>query len=96
MSRATPTGTLLFGALFAIRFGLKYAFPQLSGGQAYAPGSALAHPAANVLGWTDAGLVFSTAMLLSAAATTWWRTRHLAAERRAKALPPPEASSDQS
>jgi hypothetical protein len=43
------------------------------------------HPAAGVIGWTDAGLVFSTALLLAAAATTWWRTRHLVTVRHAKA-----------
>jgi hypothetical protein len=86
MSRATPIGTMLFGALFAVRFGLKTLFPQLAGGSAYASPSAIAHhPAANVIGWTDAGLVFSTAMILATAATTWLRTRHLVAERRARA-----------
>src|SRR5947208_17135435 len=41
MSRATPTGTVLFGAIFAIRFGLKYAFPQPGSGAAFTPASAL-------------------------------------------------------
>lgn len=95
MSRATPIGTIIFGALFAVRFGLKLVFPQLNGGGApYNPQSMNLHPAATVIGWTDAGLVFSTAMLLSTAATTWWRTRHLESERRVKAAnigdsPPP-------
>lgn len=85
MSRATPVGTIVFGALFAARFGLKLVFPQLSGGGApYGPASMNLHPAATVIGWTDAGLVFSTALLLATAATTWWRTRHLATEGRAK------------
>ncbi len=95
MSRATPIGTIIFAALFAMRFGLKLAFPQLSGGRSpYAPPPANFHPAASVIGWTDAGLVFSTAMLLSTAAITWWRTRHLVAERRGRSqsigdAPPP-------
>ena len=84
VSRATPIGTVIFAALFALRFGLKFAFPELNGGVTpYGPPAALsAHPAASVIGWTDAGLVFSTAMLLSTAATTWWRTRHLVAGRQ--------------
>jgi hypothetical protein len=82
MGRSTPIGTIIFAALFAARFGLKLAFPQLNGGQAYTtPG---AHPAASAIGWADAGLVFSTAFLLSTAATTWLRTRHLMAEQRAR------------
>jgi hypothetical protein len=85
MSRATPIGTIVFGVLFAARFGLKFAFPQLNGGGTpYGPPAMNLHPAANVIGWTDAGLVFSTALLSATAATTWWHTRHLVAERRAK------------
>ena len=76
MSRATPIGTIIFGALFAVRFGLKLVFPQLSGGGTpYGPPSSNLHPAAGVIGWTDAGLVFSTALLLATAATTWWPRR---------------------
>src|ERR1051325_9572029 len=85
MSRATPIGTIIFGALFAVRFGLKLVFPQLNGGGTpYGPPPPNLHPAASVIGWTDAGLVFSTALLLATAATTWWRTRHLIAERHGK------------
>lgn len=82
MSRATPIGTIIFGALFVIRFGLKMIFPQLNGQTAYSPPSAHLHPAASAIGWADAGLVFSTAFLLASAATTWLRTRHLIAEQR--------------
>ncbi len=89
MARATPIGTVIFAALFALRFGLKLLFPQLNGGtQPYGPAPPNFHPAASVIGWTDAGLVFSTAMLLATAATTWLRTRHLAAERRARKSAP--------
>jgi hypothetical protein len=93
MSRATPIGTIIFAALFAVRFGLKLAFPQLNAGQAFGPYAAAAHPAASVIGWTEAGLVFSTAMILAAAVTTWFRTRHLVEQRRARQVqtpPPPE------
>jgi hypothetical protein len=83
--RATPIGTIIFGALFAARYGLKLAFPQLNGGGAPYGAMAHAHPAATAIGWTDAGLVFSAAMLLATAGTTWWRTRHLVAERKARA-----------
>jgi hypothetical protein len=83
MARATPTGTIVFAALFATRYALKFV---TSGGNPYAPPPA--HPAANAIGWTDAGLVFSVAMLLATAATTWWHTRHLMAERRARVAKP--------
>lgn len=84
MGKATPLGTIIFAALFAVRFGLKAVFPQLNGGQAYTKPGAHLHPAASAIGWADAGLVFSTALLLSTATTTWLRTRHLMAEQRAR------------
>jgi hypothetical protein len=90
MSRATPIGSIIFAALFAMRYALKVIFPELNGGQTFSPSAALHHPAGNVIGWTDAGLVFSTAMILATAATTWLRTRHLATERRARASSPPK------
>jgi hypothetical protein len=80
--RATPIGTIIFAALFAVRFGLKLVFPELNGTQSYGHPTALGHPAANVIGWTDAGLIFSTALLFASAATTWLRTRHLMEARR--------------
>ncbi len=73
-SRATPLGLILFAGLFAIRYGLKIAFPQMNGG---GYGAQMAHPSGDVLAWTDAGLIFSTAMLLSRAATTYLRVRPL-------------------
>ena len=82
MSRATPIGTIIFAALFAARFGLKLAFPQLNAGQAYGPQAAAVHPAVSVISWTEAGLVFSTAMIFATAFTTWFRTRHLVEQRR--------------
>jgi Kef-type K+ transport system membrane component KefB len=84
-SKATPIGTILIVPLFALRFGLKLAFPQL-GGAGYGPPHA--HPGGDVIAWTDAGLIFSTAMLMARVATTWLRTRPLIAEHRA-AQPPP-------
>jgi hypothetical protein len=95
MARATPIGTIIFAALLALRFGLKLLFPQLNGSaQSYAPPPPNFHPAASVIGWTDAGLVFSTAMLLATAATTWLHTRQLAAERRARRTAKPEPPPD--
>ena len=94
MSRATPIGTIIFAALFAVRFGLKLAFPQLNGGATpYAAPPAQFHATASVIAWTDAGLIFSTAMLIASAATTWLRTRHLVEARRAaKAQQPPDST----
>ncbi|MFL5239160.1 MAG: hypothetical protein ACJ8EL_16490 [Rhizomicrobium sp.] len=83
MSRATPIGTVIFGALFAVRFGLKLAFPQMQAGHAYAPAGASFHPAAaSAIGWADAGLVFSAAMVIARAATIWLHTRHLVQQQR--------------
>lgn len=98
MSRATPIGTIIFAALFAVRFGLKLAFPQLNGGAApYGAPPAHFHASASVIAWTDAGLIFSTAMLIATATTTWLRTRHLVearrAQRAAKTQQPPNPKS---
>lgn len=90
MARATPVGSIIFAALFAVRYGLKLLFPELSGGQAYGSPAALHHPAGDVIGWTDAGLVFSAAMILATAVTTWLRTRHLAAARKTRSSLPPQ------
>jgi hypothetical protein len=80
MSRATPIGTILIVVLFALRFGLKLIFPQMN-----APAGA--HPSADVLAWTDAGLIFSTGLMIARAATTWFHARPLIAAHRA-ANPP--------
>jgi mannose/fructose/N-acetylgalactosamine-specific phosphotransferase system component IID len=95
MSRATPVGTIIFAALFAARFGLKLAFPQLNAGQAYGPQATAVHPAVSVISWTEAGLVFSTAMIFATAFTTWFRTRHLAEQRRARSAPTQKPSERQ-
>ncbi len=81
-SRATPIGLILFAGLFAVRYALRFAFPQMSGGYAY--GGPMVHPSADVLAWTDAGLIFSTAMLLARAATTFLRTRPLIEAHKAQ------------
>ena len=85
-SQATPIGTIIFAALFVIRFGLKMAFPELSG-PAY--GSPVAHPspAQHLIGWADSGLIFSTAMVVATAITTWLRTRPLIASQRSSSSP---------
>jgi hypothetical protein len=76
-SRATPIGTIIFAALFAARFGLRLLFPELAGASAgiTTDQTASAH---HLIGWTEAGLLFSTAMVIATAATTWFRTRPLA------------------
>lgn len=84
MGRATPVGTIIFAVLFAVRFGLKLAFPELNGAQNYGATMTHGHPAASVIGWTDAGLIFSTALVIGTAATTWLRTRHLVEARKAQ------------
>ena len=84
-SKATPIGTILIVALFALRFGLKLVFPQM-GGAGYGPPHA--HPSGDVIAWTDAGLIFSTAMLVARVATTWFHTRPLIAAHQAAKLPP--------
>lgn len=76
MGRATPIGTIVFGALFAARYALKLAIPQMNTGLDLSS-SAPIHPTAGIIGWTDAGLIFSTAMVTAIAATTWIRTRGL-------------------
>jgi hypothetical protein len=90
MSKATPLGTILVGALFAARFGLKFIFPEINGSpysvSSYTPGSPIPsaphHGAASIMGWTDAGLIFSTALLLARAATTWLRAQPLIAAHK--------------
>jgi hypothetical protein len=42
-----------------------------------------AHVSGALLGWTDAGLIFSTAMLFARAGTTWLRAQPLIAEHKA-------------
>ncbi len=90
-SKTTPLGTILVAALFAARFGLKFIFPDINGSPysavSYAPGSPIPsaphHGAAAFMGWTDAGLIFSHALLFARAATTWLRAQPLIAEHKA-------------
>jgi hypothetical protein len=90
-SKATPIGSALVVVLFALRFGLKLLMPQVAGSptaiSSYTPGSPLpsvpAHASGAILGWTDAGIVFSAAMLLARAATTYLRAQPLLAEHKA-------------
>jgi len=90
-SKATPVGTILVGALFAARFGLKFLLPQINGSPysatAYAPDSPLPsvphHATGAILGWADAGIIFSAAMLFARAATTYLRAAPLIAEHKA-------------
>jgi hypothetical protein len=102
-SKATPIGSALVVALFAVRFVLKLIMPQVAGSatavSSYTPGSPLpsvpAHATGALLGWTDAGIIFSAAMLLARAATTYLRAQPLLAahkehlENKASGAPPP-------
>src|ERR1041385_561390 len=85
-SRATPIGTIIFAVLFIARFALRLVFPDWNGGSSpessgipHGPGNA------NLMGWTDAGLVFSTAMVLGSSITTWAHVRPLMAQRKSAA-----------
>jgi hypothetical protein len=78
-ARATPIGTALIVALFALRFGLKYV---TTGGDPYSAPSL--HPSANVIGWTDAGLMFATGLVFARAITTWFHARPLIAAHKAQ------------
>jgi hypothetical protein len=80
-SRATPIGSILIVALFAVRFGLRFVMG--GGGTSFGPP---VHPSADVVGWTDAGLMFSTGFVFARAATTWLRARPLIAEHKARKL----------
>lgn len=81
-SRATPIGTMLIGGLFVVRYGLRMVFPQMNGA---APGG---HPSADVLAWTDAGLIFACAMLIARAATTWFHAKPLIDAHKASGAAP--------
>ena len=91
MSKATPIGSALVVALFAVRFLLKLIMPQVAGSatavSSYTPGSPLpsvpAHATGALLGWTDAGIIFSAGMMLARAATTYLRAQPLLAAHKA-------------
>lgn len=76
-SKATQLGTIIIGALFALRFGLKMIFPQ----PAMHQGS---HVTADAVAWTDAALIFTAAMIVTSAIEIWRRTRPLLAEHAAR------------
>jgi hypothetical protein len=90
-SKATPIGSALVVALFGMRFVLKLIMPSVAGSPtaitSYTPGSPLpqvpAHATGALLGWTDAGIIFSAAMMLARAATTYLRAQPLLAEHKA-------------
>src|SRR6185312_10019133 len=84
-SKATPIGTIVVLALFAAKFGLKFILPDVNGSpfsaMSYVPGSPLPSAPhggpASVMGWTDAGIILSAAMLFARAFTTWLRAQPL-------------------
>lgn len=100
-SKATPVGTILVVALFAIKFGLRLVLPDVNGSpyqvSSYMPDSPIPHAphhgAASIMGFTDAGIVFSAAMMLARATTTYFRALPLLAAHKEhlenKASPPP-------
>ncbi|HSM96823.1 MAG TPA: hypothetical protein VLT91_12315 [Rhizomicrobium sp.] len=84
-SKATPIGTIVVLALFAAKFGLKFILPDVNGSpfsaSGYIPDSPIpsaphSGPAA-IMGWTDAGILLSAAMLFARAFTTWLRAQPL-------------------
>lgn len=104
-SKSTPIGSALVVALFAVRFGLKFLMPGVAGSptqvSSYTPNAPVqhfsAHANASLIGWTDAGLLFSVGLLVARAATTYLRARplleehkaHLATKASASVQPPP-------
>lgn len=89
-SKATPIGSVLVVALFAARFALKLIMPNVAGSatavSSYTPSSPLpsvpAHASGALLGWTDAGIIFSAGMMLARAATTYLRAQPLLAAHK--------------
>lgn len=95
-SMQTPVATAILMGLFALKFGINLAFPQLNGGKPpstaslFTPDSfdavqaaqSASHTAAAVNYATDALLIFSTMILVTSAYETWVRARRLLAEHR--------------
>lgn len=89
-SKATPVGTILVLALFAVKFGLKFILPDVNGSpfsaSGYIPDSPIPHAPhngpASIMGWTDAGIILSAAMLFARAFTTWLRAQPLIAAHK--------------
>ena len=84
-SKATPIGTIVVLALFAAKFGLKFLLPEINGSpydvSGYMPNSPIPQAAhggpAYIMGFTDAGIILSSAMLFARAFTTWLRAQPL-------------------
>ena len=104
-SKATPVGTIVVVALFAAKFGLKFLLPDVNGSPFSAAGyipdspipSAPHSGPASIMGWTDAGIILSAAMLFARAFTTWLRAQPLIAAHKdhvaAKAAIPQDTGS---
>ena len=105
-SKATPVGTIVVLALFAAKFGLRFILPDVNGSPfsaaSYIPNSPIPSAPhsgpASIMGWTDAGILLSAAMLFARAFTTWLRAQPLIAAHKdhvaAKAMQPaPDADS---
>ena len=90
-ARATPIGSMLIVALFALRFGLRFVMPGID---PYGPPHG--HPSADVIGWSNASLMFATGLVFARAITTWFHARPLIAAHKAqKALSPDAAPRNQ-
>ena len=101
-SKATPIGTIVVLALFAVKFGARFIFPEINGSpydaMSYTPDSPIPHAPhsgpASIMGWTDAGLILSAGMMFARAATTWLRAQPLIAAHKdhvaakAESVPP--------
>jgi hypothetical protein len=95
-SRQTPVATAIIMGLFAVKFGLNMAFPQLNGGQrpsvaslftpdtvdAVQAAQQVSHTASTINYATDTLLIFSTVLLVTSAAETWLRAKRLLAAHR--------------
>ena len=105
-SKATPVGTIVVLALFAAKFGLRFILPDVNGSPfsaaSYIPNSPIPSAPhsgpASIMGWTDAGILLSAAMLFARAFTTWLRAQPLIAAHKdhvaAKTMQPaPDADS---
>ena len=104
-SKATPVGTIVVLALFAAKFGLRFILPDVNGSPfsaaSYIPNSPIPSAPhsgpASIMGWTDAGIILSAAMLFARAVTTWLRAQPLIAAHKdhvaAKAAIPQDTGS---
>lgn len=89
-SKATPIGTIVVLALFAAKFGMRFVLPDVNGSpfsaMSYVPDSPLPSAPhsgpASIMGWTDAGIILSAAMLFARAFTTWLRAQPLIAAHK--------------